>query len=122
MDGSMSGRDRSGEGAAARRLAMARRIVVKVGSSLVIGEGGARERWMASLADDLAAIVAQGRQVLLVSSGAVALGRPRLGLGRAARLGDKQAAAAAGQAVLMQAWDRAFAPHGIPTAQLLLTF
>src|SRR5690606_19096916 len=41
---------------------------------------------------------------------------------RAARLGDKQAAAAAGQAVLMQAWDRAFAPHGIPTAQLLLTF
>ena len=118
----MSGRDRSIEGGAARRLATARRIVVKVGSSLVIGEGGAREDWMASLAEDLAAMVAEGRQVLLVTSGAVALGRPRLALGRAVRLEEKQAAAAAGQAVLMQAWERAFAPHGIPTAQLLLTF
>ena len=115
----------SGQGEAseaARRIGAARRIVVKVGSSLVIGEGGAREAWMAGLAEDLAALIAAGKQVLLVTSGAVALGRPRLGLARSGRLEDKQAAAAAGQAVLMQAWDRAFAPHDVPTAQLLLTF
>jgi glutamate 5-kinase len=77
---------------------------------------------MAGLAEDLAALIAAGKQVLLVTSGAVALGRPRLGLARSGRLEDKQAAAAAGQAVLMQAWERAFAPCGVPTAQLLLTF
>ena len=111
-----------GGGEAARRIGAARRIVVKVGSSLVIDAGGAREAWMAGLAEDLAALIEAGKQVVLVTSGAVALGRPRLGLARSGRLEDKQAAAAAGQAVLMQAWDRAFAPHKVPTAQLLLTF
>ena len=58
---------------------------------------------------------------IVVSSGAVALGRVHLGLKRSARLDHKQAAAAAGQSQLMQAWEEALAPHGIPTAQLLLT-
>ena len=111
-----------GSSAAARRIGAARRIVVKVGSSLVIADGGARAAWMASLAADLAGLIAAGKEVLLVTSGAVALGRPRLGLARSGRLEDKQAAAAAGQAVLMQAWDRAFAPREVATAQLLLTF
>ncbi len=107
----------------AQRIGGARRIVVKIGSSLIIDPaGGPREDWLASLAEDLAALHQAGKQIILVSSGAVALGRLKLGLGRSARLDHKQAAAAAGQAVLMQAWDRAFAPHGLPTAQLLLTF
>lgn len=109
---------------AAGLIAAARRIVVKVGSSLVIAPSGdgVRADWMAGLAADIAALVAAGKEVVLVSSGAVALGRRRLGLPRSARLDGKQAAAAAGQAVLMQAWDGAMAPHSIPAAQLLLTF
>lgn len=107
----------------ARLLKAARRIVVKIGSSLLIGASGDEVRgdWLASVAADIAALRAEGRKVVVVSSGAVALGRAKLGLARSARLDRKQAAAAAGQAVLMQAWDRALAPHAIPTAQLLLT-
>jgi glutamate 5-kinase len=63
-----------------------------------------------------------GKDVVVVSSGAVALGRRHLGLKPSARLDHKQAAAAAGQILLMQAWEAAFALHGVPTAQLLLTF
>jgi glutamate 5-kinase len=65
---------------------------------------------------------ARGQQVLVVSSGAVALGRRRLGLGRRKLdLSEKQAAAAAGQSLLMHAWEEAFDPHGIVAAQVLLT-
>src|SRR5437868_4691439 len=106
-----------------RRIANAGRLVVKVGSSLIIGDsGGPRVSWLASLADDILALRREGKEVLLVSSGAVALGRSKLGLKRSPRLDHKQAAAAAGQALLMQAWETAFARHSIPTAQLLLTF
>ena len=107
----------------ARLIAAPARIVVKVGSSLLIDPSGqgARTDWLASLADDLAALRGRGKQIVVVSSGAVALGRRHLGLKRSARLDHKQAAAAAGQALLMQAWEQALAPHGIPTAQLLLT-
>ena len=106
-----------------RRIAKARRLVVKVGSSLIIGDGdGPRVSWLASLADDIVALRCAGKEVLLVSSGAVALGHSQLGLKRSPRLDHKQAAAAAGQTLLMQAWETAFARHGIPTAQLLLTF
>jgi glutamate 5-kinase len=106
------------------RIASARRLVVKVGSSLLIGgEGeGARAPWLAGLADDIVALRKGGASVILVSSGAVALGRRHLGLKPSPRLDHKQAAAAAGQTLLMQAWEAAFAPHAIPTAQLLLTF
>ena len=109
---------------AAALLSSARRLVVKVGSSLLIqpAEGGVRAAWLAGLADDICALRKAGTEVIVVSSGAVALGRRHLGLKSSARLDHKQAAAAAGQTLLMQAWEAAFAPHGVPTAQLLLTF
>lgn len=120
----MPGRRDDEASEAARLIAAARTIVVKTGSSLVIAEdgGGVRAGWLAGLAADLAALIAEGKQVVLVSSGAVALGRLKLGLPRSARLDSKQAAAAAGQSMLMQAWDAALGPHAVPAAQLLLTF
>lgn len=101
-----------------------RRLVVKVGSSLLIdaAEHGVRTGWLATLAADVIELRRAGKEVVVVSSGAVALGRRQLGLKRSARLDAKQAAAAAGQTLLMQAWEQAFSPHGVPTAQLLLTF
>ena len=104
-------------------IAAARRVTIKVGSSLLIdpSEKRVRKIWLASLGDDIATLRADGKQVIVVSSGAVALGRVHLGLKKSARLDHKQAAAAAGQALLMQAWEEALAPHHIPTAQLLLT-
>jgi glutamate 5-kinase len=109
---------------AADILAAARRIVVKVGSSLLVesGAGVANRAWLAALAQDLAGLRGGGRQALIVSSGAVALGRRRLGLTASSRrLDEKQAAAAAGQSLLMRAWEEAFEPHGVAPAQILLT-
>ncbi len=103
------------------RLAEAKRIIVKTGSALIADKSGARADWLAGLADDIAQLRARGQQVLLVSSGAIALGRGVLGPNRPARLEDKQAAAALGQPRLMQAMHAAFAPHQIMTAQALLT-
>jgi glutamate 5-kinase len=104
-------------------LASARRIVVKVGSALLVGaDGAANAAWLADLAADVARLRGRGQQVLLVSSGAVALGRRRLALGRRAlTLPEKQAAAAAGQSALMRAWEEALEPHGVIAAQVLLT-
>jgi len=103
-------------------IAAAKRIVVKVGSSLLIGENGANAHWLAAFAADVARVRARGQQVLVVSSGAVALGRRRLALPkRALTLPEKQAAAAAGQSALMRAWEEAFEPHGAHCAQVLLT-
>lgn len=106
----------------ARLIADARRIVVKVGSSLIVDPAGrtARIVWLASLGADIAALRSQGKEIILVSSGAVGLGRTYLGMKRPARLDQKQAAAAAGQSLLMQAWQQALAP--IAVAQLLLTY
>ncbi|WP_333591270.1 glutamate 5-kinase [Brevundimonas sp.] len=107
---------------AASALTEARRIVVKIGSALLIqgrDEGVARD-WLAALAADIAALRAEGRQVIVVSSGAVALGRARLGV-VSGGLEDKQAAAAVGQSLLMHAWEEALAPHGLIVAQMLLT-
>ena len=104
-------------------LAKAKRVVVKVGSALLMNEDGAPdEAWLADFAADIARMRARGQQVVLVSSGAVSLGRRRLGLAnRAVTLPEKQAAAAAGQSALMRAWEVALEPHGIPCAQVLLT-
>lgn len=103
-------------------LAAARRIVIKVGSSLLVGPHGADANWLSAFAADLARLRARGQQVLVVSSGAVALGRRRLALGRRAlTLPEKQAAAAAGQSGLMRAWEEALEPHDIAAAQVLLT-
>ncbi|ESQ93092.1 glutamate 5-kinase [Asticcacaulis sp. AC460] len=105
-------------------LSDARRITIKVGSSLIIDakSGEPNAAWMAGLAADIAALKARGCAVMLVSSGAVALGRRYLGLTRAKlKLDEKQAAAAAGQPRLMSAWETAFAGVGLKTAQVLLT-
>lgn len=102
----------------------AKRIVIKIGSALVAdgARGCARTAWMQALAADIAALHAQGKEIILVSSGAVALGRPLVGLGaQALDLSEKQAAAAAGQPLLMQAWARAFSTHDLHVAQVLLT-
>ena len=108
---------------AAALIGAARRITIKIGSSLLIDPKARRVRseWLAGVADDIASLRARGKQVVVVSSGAVALGREHLGLKRSARLDHKQAAAAAGQSLLMQAWENALSRHAIPTAQLLLT-
>ena len=103
-------------------LAGAKRIVVKVGSALLVGPDGADRAWLAGFAADVARMRARGQQVLVVSSGAVALGRRRLALPRRAlTLPEKQAAAAAGQSALMRAWEEALEPAGIAAAQVLLT-
>lgn len=103
-------------------LAQAKRVVIKVGSALVAGEAGADAAWLAAFAADVARLRARGQQVLVVSSGAVALGRRRLGMGRRKlTLPEKQACAAAGQSALMRAWEEALEPHGLAVAQVLIT-
>lgn len=101
-----------------------RRMVVKVGSSLLVdqGTGKLRRDWIDSLADDIAEARKRGREIIIVSSGAVALGRHRIALSaKSLRLEEKQAAAAAGQPGLMLAWQSALDRHDIPVAQVLLT-
>ena len=105
-------------------LSAAKRVVIKVGSALLIDEatGSADRAWLYDFARDVARIKARGQQVLVVSSGAVGLGRQRLGLGKGKLdLPQKQAAAAAGQSLLMHAWEAAFDPFGLIAAQVLLT-
>lgn len=105
-------------------LAAAKRIVVKIGSALVVDEKTATPRadWLASVAADVAALRARGAEVVLVSSGAISLARRALGLTRRAlRLEEKQAAAAVGQIRLAGAWQEALSAHGMNAAQLLLT-
>jgi glutamate 5-kinase len=80
-----------------------------------------RRGWLEGLCEEISQLREAGREVVIVSSGAVALGRRRLSLKRSPRLALKQAAAAAGQPQLMRAWDEALSKFGIPTAQLLLT-
>ena len=100
-----------------------RRVVVKVGSSLLIGNDGRVDRhWLGGLAEDIADWHARGHEVLVVSSGAIALGSTVLGINkRRARLEDLQAAAAAGQVQLVHAYQEALDDYGITTAQVLLT-
>ena len=105
-------------------LSAARRITVKIGSALVVDSatGMANAAWLAGVARDVAALMKEGKTVMIVSSGAGALGRRHLGLtGKRLKLDEKQAAAAAGQPRLMAAWDQAFATVGLKTAQVLLT-
>lgn len=106
----------------AAALAQARRVVVKIGSSLLFDAArrAVAADWLASLAVDIADLRRQGREAVVVSSGAVALGRGRLNL-PTSRLQDKQAAAAVGQSLLMHAWEEALAPHGLMAGQVLLT-
>ena len=105
-------------------LHAARRLVVKIGSALLVdrASGALREDWLAALAQDLAAARARGTDVIVVSSGSIALGRGALGLAPGPlALEQSQAAAAVGQIRLARAYEAALAPHGLTTAQVLLT-
>ena len=108
----------------ARALKSARRVVIKIGSALLVDEstGGLRRRWLEALADDVAAMRGEGQEVILVSSGAIAVGRRHLDLPAGSlRLEEKQAAAATGQIRLAHAYQEALARHGLTVAQVLLT-
>ena len=100
-----------------------RRLVVKIGSALLVDrKTGLRTAWLTALAEDVAGIKARGADVILVSSGSIALGRGVLGLpGGALALEQSQAAAAVGQIRLARAYEEALAPHGITTGQVLVT-
>ncbi len=104
-------------------MARAQRIVVKIGSALLIEGGEPRSQWLGKLAGDLVTLRKNGAQVIVVSSGAIALGAARLALpkGGRASLADAQAAAAVGQIQLADLWSAALRAHGITAAQMLLT-
>ncbi|CAA7612365.1 gamma-glutamate kinase [Candidatus Terasakiella magnetica] len=104
-------------------LSKARRLIIKIGSSLLVDEasGQIRRSWLDSLCADLAACRARGQEVIVVSSGAVAVGRRQLGLKPPLKLEEKQAAAATGQIRLAHAYQEALAKHHITVAQVLLT-
>jgi glutamate 5-kinase len=104
----------------ARLLRRVRRVVVKIGSNVLAGPQGLRRERVRALAGEIAALVDGGRQVVVVSSGAVAAGAPRLG-SRRRPIEWRQAAAAVGQLWLMAAYERAFAAHERHVAQVLLT-
>ena len=108
---------------AIENLSQARLLVVKVGSSLVTAEGrGIDQQALAQWAAQIAQLNKRGVQVIFVSSGAIAEGIKRLGWPRRPKaLNELQAAAAVGQMGIAQAYENAFAPHGINTAQILLT-
>jgi glutamate 5-kinase len=100
-----------------------RRIVVKVGSSLLVDDSGHVDRqWLATLAHDIDTLLQAGHEVIIVSSGAIAIGSSVLGINkRRARLEDLQAAAASGQVQLVHAYQEVLGAHGIGAAQVLLT-
>jgi glutamate 5-kinase len=110
--------------AATPRLADARRVVIKVGSALLVDPDRAAPRadWLHGVAADIACLRAAGTEVIVVSSGAIALARRTLNLHQPRlRLEEKQAAAAVGQIQLAQAWSQALSANGLTAAQLLLT-
>jgi glutamate 5-kinase len=102
----------------------ARRIVVKIGSSLLVDSaaGALRREWLSALCDDIADLRTQGKEVIVVSSGAIALGRNVLKLPKGPlKLEDSQAAAAVGQIDLAHAYEDAFRARGLVAAQVLVT-
>lgn len=109
---------------ASPELSQFRRIVVKVGSALLVDsdKGEVRTSWLAALADDMAKLHKGGRDVLVVSSGSIALGRSRLKLPRGPlKLEESQAAAAVGQIALARIWSEVLGAHGIDSGQILVT-
>lgn len=108
----------------ANALAPYKRLTIKIGSALLVDgkTGRLRAEWLRSLASDLALLKAEGRSLVIVSSGAIALGRRLLKLdARNLPLEQSQAAASAGQIALSQAWAGSLGEHGIVTGQILLT-
>jgi glutamate 5-kinase len=113
-----------GQRSTSRRVSAFRRIVVKVGSSLLVDSRTGRldRAWLDSLVADLKALAEAGRDVIVVSSGAIALGRGRLGLPRRPlKLEEAQAAAAVGQVALARAWAESLQAADLTAAQVLLT-
>lgn len=106
-----------------KKLNHYKRIVVKIGSALLVDrQTGLKDKWLASLIDDVAQLRAKGVDVLLVSSGAIALGRTLLHLPTGSlKLEQSQACAAIGQIELAKAYGNALAQHGLKTGQILLT-
>ena len=104
-------------------LAPYKRLTVKIGSALLVDKAGKlRGEWLGGLARDIAALKEEGREVIVVSSGAIALGRGLLGLSAVSlTLEQSQAAASAGQIALSQAWAEALGRHSIVTGQILIT-
>ncbi len=101
-----------------------KRVAIKIGSALLVDDktGKIKQSWLAALAEDIAHFAKHDTEILIISSGAIALGRNRLSLNsNALTLSQKQACAAAGQAVLTQAYEAALAPYSLVTAQALLT-
>jgi glutamate 5-kinase len=101
-----------------------RRVVLKVGSSLLVdrARGRLNHAWLAALAEDIADLHAKGADVLVVSSGAIAMGRTVLGLPAGPlKLEESQAAAAVGQIALARTWSEVLAHHGITAGQILVT-
>ncbi|RST85232.1 glutamate 5-kinase [Aquibium carbonis] len=107
----------------ARALSSHRRIVVKIGSALLVDrEAGLKRDWLSSLCADVADLSRSGVEMCVVSSGAIALGRTILGLGRRAlKLEESQAAAAVGQIALAGAWSEELGRHGLRSGQVLVT-
>lgn len=99
------------------------RLVVKVGSALLVGAEGVRRAWLTALVAEIAAARTRGQQVIVVSSGAIALGAATLGLEKGGRgsLADAQASAAVGQIALSGLWAELLGTHGLTAAQMLLT-
>ena len=99
------------------------RLVVKIGSSLLVGGEGVRRAWLEGLVRELAAARGRGQELIVVCSGAIALGAAKLGLDKGGRgsLADAQAAAAVGQIALSGLWAELLGAHGLIAAQLLLT-
>ena len=115
---------RSTSAHAASALLRARRVVIKVGSALLVdaATGRLNRAWLETLVEDVVRLRKQGREVVLVSSGAIALGRRHLGLAKGAlRLEESQAAAAVGQIRLAHAYKELLEAHDLPVAQILLT-
>src|SRR5665213_737209 len=110
--------------AMSNRLSKAKRIVVKVGSALLVDQqsGTIKGEWLSTLVDDLVALKKPGADVILVSSGAIAMGRRTLGLSKGKlKLDQSQAAAAVGQIALAHAWATALAARSVVAAQVLVT-
>ena len=105
-------------------LTTAKRMVIKIGSALLVDEtsGHIHHEWLDALCDDIAAAHERGQDVVIVTSGAIAVGRQPLGMnGRKLRLEEKQAAAATGQMRLTHAYEQSLARHKITVAQVLIT-
>ena len=105
-------------------LSTARRVIIKIGSALLVDQetGTVNQGWLAALAQDMARFRARGQEVVIVSSGAIAVGRRHLGLGTGQlRLEESQAAAATGMVRLAHAYQEVLAEHNLTLAQVLIT-